>query len=103
MSRRDSAQRAWTLITNHGAVLLVIAENPDRRVREIAEQVGITQRTAQMILADLVDAGYVRRFRVGRRNHYSIDPGKPLRHQVVRMVRVADLLAVLDERDAMSG
>jgi MarR family len=93
-----SARREWTLITNHGAVLVAIADQPTARVDHIAERVGITPRATLSIIADLVAAGYVRRDRIGRRNRYSIDPSKPLRHPAVATTaHVADLLAALDQ------
>jgi DNA-binding IclR family transcriptional regulator len=70
----------WTFLTNHAQVLLCLAESPDVRLRDVAERVGITERAAQRILADLVDAGYVRTTRVGRRNHYTLDREHAMRH-----------------------
>ena len=70
----------WTFLTNHAQVLLCLAETPDTRLRDVAEHVGITERAAQRILADLVDAGYVTTTRVGRRNHYTIDREHAMRH-----------------------
>ena len=70
----------WTFLTNHAQVLLCLAEAPDIRLRDVAERVGITERAAQRILADLVDAGYVKTTRVGRRNHYTIDREHAMRH-----------------------
>ena len=59
----------WTFLTNHGRVLLTIADDPDVRLRDIAEVVGITERAAQLIVADLESAGYLLKQRQGRRNH----------------------------------
>ena len=70
----------WTFLTNHAQVLLCLAETPDIRLRDVAERVGITERAAQRILADLVGAGYVKTTRVGRRNHYTIDREHTMRH-----------------------
>lgn len=98
MSRAE-AKTSWTFLSNHGHVLVCIARDPDVRVREIAERVGITERAAQGIVADLVDAGYVRRDRVGRRNHYEIDIDLPLRHPVEWEHSVGELLAALGSPD----
>ena len=97
--------RTWTLITNHGAVLLYVADHPDARVRDIAEGVGITERATLSILADLVGDGYVDRERVGRRNHYRVDASKPLRHRAVASrSRVTDLLVIVrDEPSEHQG
>ena len=70
----------WTFLTNHAQVLLCLAETPDTRLRDVAEHVGITERAAQRILADLVDAGYVTTTRVGRRNHYTLNREHAMRH-----------------------
>ena len=72
--------KPWTFLTHHAHLLLAIAENPDARVQELADTVGVSSRAALSIMADLVDAGYIRRERVGRRNHYSIARNRPFRH-----------------------
>jgi DNA-binding MarR family transcriptional regulator len=78
-------------------VLLELAENPTDRLNDISERVGISRRAAQMIVADLVEAGYVQRERVGRRNRYSVDASRPLRHRTMQSrSRVQDLLRILD-------
>ena len=70
----------WTFLSNHGHVLISLKRNPDLRIRDIAVLVGITERSAQAILADLVDAGYVTVTKVGRRNTYKVNSGKKFRH-----------------------
>jgi DNA-binding IclR family transcriptional regulator len=88
-------QAHWTFLTNHGHVLLCIAADPGIRGREIAERVGITERAAQAIIADLVREGYVTRTRVGRRNHYQVNPELPLRHPVEASHHIGELLALV--------
>ncbi len=85
----------WTFLTNHAHVLICITDEPDIRGRDIAARVGITERAAQAIIADLVTAGYVRRRREGRRNRYSVDPDGPMRHPLDRGRTVGDLFAAL--------
>ena len=85
----------WTFLTNHAHVLACIAEEPDVRGRDIAQRVGITERAAQASVSDLVAVGYVTRTRVGRRNHYEIDAGAPLRHPLDRGISIGDLLVSL--------
>jgi predicted transcriptional regulator len=87
--------RTWGFLTNHAHVLLCIARDPQIRARDIAEHVGITERAAQRILADLIADGYVTRTKVGRRNHYKINPRGPLRHPVLRDLSVGPLINVL--------
>jgi len=86
---------SWTFLSNHAHVLLCLAEDPDRRLHDIAERVGITERGVQLILADLIADGYVERERVGRRNHYTIRPEGRLRHPLEAHHRVAELVAAL--------
>ena len=71
---------SWTFLTNHAHVLICIAEQSDIRIRDIAVRVGITERAAQRIVADLAEEGYVVRKRVGRRNEYEVNTDVPLRH-----------------------
>lgn len=80
----------WTFLTNHAHVLLCLAAEPDLRVRDIAERVGITERATLRILGDLVDSGYLHRERLGRRTHYRLLLDQPMRHPVeaTRTVRV---------------
>jgi DNA-binding IclR family transcriptional regulator len=83
---------AWTFLTNHAHVLICIARDPSVRLRDVAEQVGITERAAQRIVADLVAAGYVSRIRAGRRNRYRVNAALPLRHPLEQDQPVASLL-----------
>ena len=85
----------WTFLTNHAHVLLAIARDPQVRLRDVAAQVGITERAAQKIVADLADAGYLSRARQGRRNSYTIEPGQPFRHPLEAGHQVDELLALL--------
>jgi hypothetical protein len=86
---------AWALLTNHGAVLLYVAEHPDATVRQVGDGVGITERAAARILRDLREASYLHATRNGRRNSYVIDRSQPLRHRAAGSARVSDLLSGL--------
>jgi DNA-binding MarR family transcriptional regulator len=86
-------------LTNHAQVLLGIAQNPDVRLRDLAEHVGITERATQRIVVDLVEAGYVKRLRVGRRNHYVINPKAEMRHAAQQGHPVGELLNLLERPD----
>jgi DNA-binding Lrp family transcriptional regulator len=86
----------WTFLTNHAHVLLCVARDPDIRLRDVADYVGITERAAQRIVADLVDSGYLDRTREGRRNSYKLHADIPLRHPMDRDHAVGEILAVLD-------
>jgi len=87
---------AWTFLTNHAQVLVAVAQNPDIRLRDVALHIGITERAAQRILTDLVDAGYVFRQRQGRRNHYRIDPSARMRHPAQEGIEIHSLLEFLE-------
>ena len=85
---------AWTLLTSHGRVLLLIAANPQIKVREIAEQAQITERAASGITADLEDAGYLTKQRHGRRTTYAVHPEVAFRHPAESDHRVGELIDV---------
>ncbi|MGY1691366.1 helix-turn-helix transcriptional regulator [Geodermatophilus sp. SYSU D01105] len=84
----------WRFLTNHAHVLLAVAAAPGARVADIAATVGISSRAALTILADLEDAGYLRRTRVGRRNHYAVSEHRPFRHPATAHHEVDELLAI---------
>ena len=94
MSSPEST-KTWTFLTNHAQVLLCLAETPDIRLREVAERVGITERAAQRILAELVEAGYVKTERVGRRNQYTVDRQHAMRHTAQIGYEIGALLEAL--------
>ena len=93
------ALRSWTFITNHAQILLAVARDPAATVAELAASVAITERSAYRILADLQDAGYVRRLKRGRQNAYEINSNMPLRDPTVENECVRDLLNLLADRD----
>jgi predicted transcriptional regulator len=94
MSSTDG-HKTWTFLTNHAQVLLRLAETPDVRLRDVSDHVGITERATQRILADLVDAGYVKVERVGRRNRYTVDREHAMRHSAQLGHEVGALLEAL--------
>src|SRR5436190_2353320 len=77
-SNGETTGRRWQFVTNHTQVMLCIARDPDLRLRDIADEVGITVGSAQRILSDLVEAGFVERERQGRRNRYVINRRSPM-------------------------
>ena len=85
----------WTFLTRHAQVLLCIADDPGIRLRDIGEQVGITERAAHRIVAELATAGYLTRERTGRRNRYTINADVPLPDSVAREHAVGRLLEIL--------
>ena len=83
---------SWTFLTNHAHVLVCLSADPDLRGWEIAQRVGITERAAQKIVADLIAEGYLERERVGRRNTYQVNVDLQLRHPIENQHRVGELL-----------
>lgn len=86
---------SWQFLSNHGYVLLSLGRDPDARLRDVARQVGITERAVQKIVADLEEAGFVTRSRQGRRNHYEVHRHARLRHPLEAGSAVEDLLGLL--------
>jgi len=86
--------KEWSLITNHGLVLATISRNSKKTIREIGDEVGITERTAYGIVVDLEKVGYIKRTKVGTRNTYAINHEMPM---VSRLsdASVGDLLVLL--------
>jgi predicted transcriptional regulator len=92
----DPSTPGWTFVTNHTQVLLCIARDPGIRLRDVAREVGITERAVQRIVAELVDAGFVERRRVGRRNEYSVNRNGAMRHPAQLGHPVGELLDLLE-------
>lgn len=88
----QSARAGWTFLTNHSHVLICLARDPQLRLRDLADEVGITERAVQAIVNDLREAGCIRPIRVGRRNHYEIVRDRPMRHRVEQGHLVGELL-----------
>jgi len=89
----------WTFLTNHTHVLVCLSENPELRIRDIAEFVGITERATQRIVAELVAGGYLEKSREGRRNRYRVVTSQPLRHPLERSHSVGELLRAVTTRN----
>jgi DNA-binding Lrp family transcriptional regulator len=85
----------WTFLSTHGQVLLAIARRPDVRMREVADELKITERAVQRIVKDLDEAGYLTRARTGRRNRYEVHIDRPMRHALVAHRQVRDLLVLI--------
>ena len=97
----SNEQRTWTFLTNHTQVLLRIAQNSNVRLRDVAQTVGITERAAQRIVADLAIAGIIERRRIGRRNHYLINRQAAMRHAAQAEHQVGPLLDLLRPEDEL--
>jgi MarR family len=91
----ETTAPSWTFLTNHAQVLVCIADDPGVRLRDIGERVGITERAAHRIVAELAAAGYITRQRNGRRNQYTINAHFPLPDPIAREQNVGELLEIL--------
>lgn len=89
---------SWTFFTNHAHVLFSISQDPDVRIRDVASLVGITERAAQRIIAELEDGGYLQHEKIGRRNRYHLTTNRALRHPIESHITVDDLLGLLGEQ-----
>jgi predicted transcriptional regulator len=87
--------KPWTFLTNHAHVLIVLHAHPDFVLREVAYRVGITERAVQRIVQNLVEQGFIRRERVGRKNRYEVLTKESLRHPIEQHRNIGDLLKLI--------
>ncbi len=85
----------WTFLSNHGHVLLCLHSEPDLPLKEIAVRVGITERAVHRIITDLETEGYLKRERVGRKNRYTFELNKQLRHPIEAHTKIRVLLNLI--------
>ena len=88
-------ERTWTFFSNHAHVLVVLSQQPDVLIKDLAWEVGITERAASSILSDLEGEGYLTRVREGRSNRYVLHRAKPLRHPLEQHRKIGDVLALV--------
>ena len=88
-------QGEWTFLSNYGHVLVSLARDPDARMRDVAQAVGITERAVQQIVRELVGQGYLHKEKVGRRNRYDVARAAHLRHELESQVALGDFLDVV--------
>ncbi|HXU23791.1 MAG: helix-turn-helix transcriptional regulator [Tepidiformaceae bacterium] len=93
----------WTFLTNHAHVLLCITEDPNARLRDLAERVEISERAVKRIVSDLEHTGYITRKRFGRRNRYEVHMETPITTPVTRTLEVGALLSLLVPAIAMAA
>jgi DNA-binding IclR family transcriptional regulator len=85
-------QLAWCFLTNHAQVLVCIGRNPEILLKDVAAQMGVTERAVQRIMADLVNDGYIFRTRVGRQNRYALSANRRLPHELESNVEIHQAL-----------
>lgn len=95
----DGPMASWSFLTNHAQAMLYLAAHPDARLRDLADALGVTERTGFAIVADLADAGYVVKEREGRRNRYHLQADLPLVDRVASGRTVGELLELLLDAD----
>ena len=93
---------SWAFLSNHGNVIVYVDELPDARLREIADAIGITERSTHAIVSELVEEGYFTRERVGRRNRYTVNADKHLRHPAIARLTIGQLLLGMTRSAHMS-
>lgn len=88
-------KKTWTFLTNHTHVLVVLSRNSEARIRDIADEVGITQRAVQRIIGELSRDGVLRIIKEGRRNSYHINLNTPLRHPLEKKHSLSELIELI--------
>ncbi len=94
MARPEAHDAKWTFLSNHGHLLVHLSREPDAKIKEMAESIGITERRTQSILADLENSGYITITRNGRRNTYQVNSKKKFRHPAEADKSVSELLRI---------
>ena len=87
----------WTLLSNHGHVLVALSKDPTLRIRDLVESIGITERSVRAIIADLKEGGYIRIVKNGRRNEYWINEDANFRHPAEATYQVNELLNIFKD------
>ncbi len=85
-------QNGCTFLTHHAHVLISIAKDPNARMRDLAQSVGITERATQRIVSELEQEGFIQIVKEGRRNRYQLNLKQPFKHPVEQELRVDKLL-----------
>lgn len=94
MARSEIHDTGWTFLSNHGHLLVHLSREPDAKIKEMAEAIGITERRTQSILSDLEVSGYITITRTGRRNTYQVNAKKKFRHPAEADKSVSELLRI---------
>ncbi|MEM7672016.1 MAG: winged helix-turn-helix transcriptional regulator [Verrucomicrobiota bacterium] len=90
-----SEEHKWTFFTNHAHVLVCLSRNPAQPLREVALAIGITERAVQRIVSELEAESFLKRERIGRQNHYTLNTETQLRHPLEEHRSIGDLLEVV--------
>ena len=96
-SSSDESLTRWTFLTNHAHVLAILHSDPQLVLRQVAIEVGITERAVQRIIHDLEEGGFIQRGKVGRQNRYRVLTDQPLRHPIEAHRKIGDLLKLINK------
>ncbi len=100
---QDKEATGWTFLTNHAHVLILLAQNPERVLREVATAVGITERAVQRIVSELEHEGYIQRSKEGRKNTYTLNLKRPFRHPIESHVSIGELVKLVQKPGVQTG
>jgi len=93
--RKEKSRANWTFLTNHAHVLLCLAKDSSMRIRDLAVEVGITERAVQRIIAELTEFDYIDIVKEGRCNIYNIHKDKHLKHPIESHKQISDLISLI--------
>ncbi len=96
--KTSKSSSRWTFLTNHAHVLVLLNNESCLVLREVAARIGITERAVQKIVHDLIEGGFVKCERIGRKNSYKVKKNQPLRHSIESHCMIGELLQLIDER-----
>ena len=94
-NKSESSPTQWTFLTNHFHIIVSLSREPYSRIRDLSDQVGITQRAVQRILAELIEDKVLKVRKEGRRNYYTINRKKRLKHSLENKHNIGELLNIL--------
>lgn len=96
MKNQDTTNENWTFFSNNAHVLVCLTHTPQPTTRDIAVQVGITERAVQRIMTKLISAGVVKVGKNGRRNSYKLDLNQRLRHPLESHKTIGEFIRLID-------
>lgn len=85
----------WTFLTNHMHVIVCLYRQREITVRQMALDIGITERSVQRILTELAEDDVIEKIKSGRNNQYIINMEHKLRHPLEAQHTVGELLEIL--------
>ena len=93
----DNRLSNWTFFSNNAHVLVCLTHKPQPTAREIARQVGITERAVQRILSKFMLTGVISMKKVGRRNRYVLNLDQNLRHPLESHKTIGEFVRLIDK------